>query len=203
VHLVGFIIRIYHDARSPERQIGRMRIQQAQANTLIMTTHRLPFGRSYGGSWISGTDSFLSSNIGDERFRNYLLPSTFLHMKHSYSIFYNICWKGSDTIPYGCCWILVLHFTWPLVLPETSLHLAVKSEIVISKVRNSLSLCHRCKIKPPAEFCKTPTFLNAHRCEILRILALPDLKRVTKGQRERMWNETWHLFYFSWFVQGS
>jgi len=22
VHLVGFIIRIYHDARSPERQIG-------------------------------------------------------------------------------------------------------------------------------------------------------------------------------------
>ena len=27
VHLVGFIIRIYHDARSPERQIRRMAIR--------------------------------------------------------------------------------------------------------------------------------------------------------------------------------
>ena len=52
VHIFGFIIRTYHDARSLERQIGwnnirrfvRMRIQLAQINTLIITTHRLSFG---------------------------------------------------------------------------------------------------------------------------------------------------------------
>ena len=172
--LVGFIIRIHHDARSPERQTGwnllrrlvRMRIQQSQANTLIITTHRLSFGRNFGGSWISGTDSLLSSSIGDDMFRNCLLPSRFLHIKHSYSPFPNICWKGTDATPFGCCWILVLHFTWPLVLPETSLHPAAKSETVVSNVRNSLSLCHRCKLKPLAEFCKTPTFLNVQVWDI-------------------------------------
>ena len=28
VHLVGFVTKIYHDARSPERQIGKERLKQ-------------------------------------------------------------------------------------------------------------------------------------------------------------------------------
>jgi len=42
VHLVGFIIRIYHDARSPERQI-----------TLLLNLRSLVFGLTPIGPFIS------------------------------------------------------------------------------------------------------------------------------------------------------
>lgn len=161
------------------RRLVRMRIQQTQVHTFVIIKHNSCFGSKLVIFWSSGTDCFPSSSITDDMFRNYLLPNRFLHIKHSYSVFSTISWQVSETIPFGCCWILVLHFTWFLVLPETSLHLAVKSVSVVSKVCNSLSLCHRCKIEPLNELLTHPR-LFMYRREILIFLALADIKRGTK-----------------------
>ena len=44
MHLVGFIIRIYHDARSPERQITRMSLGAEEGQIT--------------GSYISGSEAY-------------------------------------------------------------------------------------------------------------------------------------------------
>ena len=37
MHLAGFVIRIYHDARSPERQIGSRKFRTLEVkNTLVL-----------------------------------------------------------------------------------------------------------------------------------------------------------------------